>query len=121
MNLIILGCAVQTEVKDDGVEYILVGFNLTTDAPGGKRYGVTKNIPMADADLYNKPYDDICYKVLIDMGKLMYRFRQFLPEMADNEDDIMEQMRDLAIEGLTAFFSNGEWWSKNLCEVHDIR
>ena len=120
MKLILLGCSVQTEVKE-GVEYILVGFNLTTDTPGGKRYGATRNIPMVDAELYNKPYEEICYKVLVDMGKLMYRFRGVLPESADNEDDITEQMRDLAIEGLTAFFSTGEWWSKNLREVHDIK
>ena len=120
MKLILLGCAVQTEVKD-GVEYIIVGFNLTTDAPGGKRYGATRNIPMVDAELYNKPYEEICYKVLGDMGKLMYRFRKVLPESADNEDDIIEQMRDLAIEGLTAFFKTGELWSKKLREVHDIK
>ena len=120
MRLILLGCAVQTEVKD-GVEYILVGFNLTTDAPGGKRYGATRNIPMVDAELYNKPYEEICYKVLIDMAKLMYRFRKVLTEDADNHEDITEQMRDLAIEGLTAFFKTGEWWSKRLREVHDIK
>jgi hypothetical protein len=120
MTLILLGCSVQTEVKE-GVEYILVGFNLTTDTPGGKRYGATRNIPMVDAELYNKPYEEICYKVLVDMGKLMYRFRGVLPESADNEDDITEQMRDLAIEGLAAFFKTGEWWSKNLREVHDIK
>lgn len=120
MKLILLGCAVSTEVKED-VEIINVGFNLTTDEPGGKRYGATKNIPMVDAELYNKPYEEICYKVLVDMGKLMYRFRQFLPVGAENEDDITKQMRDLAIDGLAAFFSTGEWWSKKLCEVHDIK
>ena len=120
MKLILLGCSVQTEVKE-GVEYILVGFNLTTDTHGGKRYGATRNIPMVDAELYNKPYKEICYKVLLDMAKLMYRFRKVLPESADNEYDIIEQMRDLAIEGLTAFFKTGEWWSKKLCEVHDIK
>ena len=120
MRLILLGCAVQIEVKD-GVEYILVGFNLTTDTPGGKRYGATRNIPMVDAELYNRPYEEICYKVLVDMGKLMYRFLHFLPESADNWDDITEQMRDLAIEGLAAFFKTGEWWSKKLFEVHDIK
>lgn len=120
MKLILLGCSVQTEVKE-GVEYILVGFNLTTDTPGGKRYGATRNIPMVDAELYNKPYEEICYKVLVDMGKLMYRFRKILPEKAENEDAIIEEMRDLAIEGLAAFFSTHEWWSKNLRKVHDIK
>ena len=120
MKLILLGCSVQTEVKE-GVDYILVGFNMTPDTPGGKRYGATKNIPMVDAELYNKPYEEICYKVLVDMGKLMYHFRQILPVGAENEDDITEKMRDLAIDGLAAFFSTGEWWSKKLCEVHDIK
>lgn len=120
MKLIILGCAVQTGVED-GVEYILVGFNITTDTPGGKRYGATRNIPMVDAELYNKPYEEICYKVLVDMGKLIHRFRGVLPEMADNEENIIKQMRDMAIEGLAAFFSTGEWWSKKLCEEHDIK
>ena len=121
MNMIILGCFVQTEVKDDGVEYILVGFNLTTDAPGGKRYGATRNIPMADSDMYNKPYEDICYKVLLDTGRLIAHFRQFLPEKADNEDVVVNDMRDLAIEGLSAFFSTNEWWSKKLHDVHDVK
>ena len=76
---------------------------------------------MVDAELYNKPYEEICYKVLIDMAKLMYRFRKVLTEDADNHEDITEQMRDLAIEGLTAFFKTGEWWSKRLREVHDIK
>ena len=120
MKLILLGCSVQTEVKE-GVEYILVGFNLTTDTHGGKRYGATRNIPMVDAELYNKPYEEICYKVLVDMGNLMYHLRQILPVGAENEDDITEKMRDLAIDGLAAFFSTGEWWSKKLCEVHDIK
>ena len=121
MKLIILGCAVTVEVKEYDVEYICVGFNLTTDTPGGKRYGATRNIPMVDADLYNKPYDEICYKVLEDMGRMMFRMRKVLPEEAGNEDDIIEEMRDLAIEGLAAFFSTHEWWSKNLREVHDIK
>ena len=120
MKLIILGCAVTVEVKEYDVEYICVGFNLTTDTPGGKRYGATRNIPMVDADLYNKPYDEICYKVLEDMGRMMYRLKKLFPEPIDNEDDIIEEMRDLAIEGLAAFFSTHEWWSKNLREVHDI-
>lgn len=76
---------------------------------------------MEDAELYNKPYEEICYKVLVDMGKLMFRLRKILPEEAENEDAIMEEMRDLAIEGLAAFFSTHEWWSKNLREVHDIK
>ena len=121
MKLIILGCAVTVEVKEYDVEYICVGFNLTTDTPGGKRYGATRNIPMVDADLYNKPYDEICYKVLEDMGRMMYRLKKLFPEPIDNEDDIIEEMRDLAIEGLAAFFSTHEWWSKNLREVHDIK
>lgn len=120
MKLILLGCSISTETKDD-VEYILVGFNLTTDASGGKRYGATKHIPMVDAELYNKPYDEICYEVLLEMAKMMYKLRKVLPESAENEDEIIEHMRDLAIEGLTAFFSTGECWSKNLCEVHDIK
>ena len=121
MKLIILGCAVTVEVKEYDVEYICVGFNLTTDTPGGKRYGATRNIPMVDADLYNKPYDEICYKVLEDMGRMMYRLKKLFPEPIDNEDAITEEMRDLAIEGLAAFFSTHEWWSKNLREVHDIK
>lgn len=47
--------------------------------------------------------------------------RKVLPEEAENEYAITEEMRDLAIEGLTAFFSTHEWWSKNLREVHDIK
>ena len=121
MKLIILGCAVTVEVKEYDVEYICVGFNLTTDTPGGKRYGATRNIPMVDADLYNKPYDEICYKVLEDMGRMMFRMRKVLPEEAGNEDDIIEEMRDLAIEGLAAFFSTHVWWSKILREGHDIK
>ena len=121
MKLIILGCAVTVEVKEYDVEYICITFNLTTDAPFGKRYGSTRNIPMVDAELYNKPYEEICHKVLADMGRLMFRFRKILPEEAENEDAIMEEMRDLAIEGLAAFFSTNEWWSKNLREVHDIK
>ena len=121
MKLVILGCAVTTQVKEDDVEYLCINFNMTTDAPFGKRYGVTRNIPMEDAELYNKPYEEICYKVLVDMGKLMFRLRKILPEEAENEDAIMEEMRDLAIEGLAAFFSTHEWWSKNLREVHDIK
>ena len=121
MKLIILGCAVTVEVKEYDVEYICVGFNLTTDTPGGKRYGATRNIPMVDADLYNKPYDEICYKVLEDMGRMMYRLKKLFPEPIDNENDIIDEMRDLAIEGLTAFFSTGEWLTKNLLEVHDIK
>lgn len=120
MKLILLGCAVSTEPKDD-VKHINVRFSLTTDAPGDNRYVVTKHIPMADAELYNKPYDEICYDVLVDIGKLMYRFLHFLPESADYDDEIDEQMRDLAIEGLAAFFSTGKCWSRNLCEVHDIK
>ena len=76
---------------------------------------------MVDADLYNKPYDEICYKVLEDMGRMMYRLKKLFPEPIDNENDIIDEMRDLAIEGLTAFFSTGEWWTKNLLEVHDIK
>lgn len=121
MKLIILGCAVTVDVKENESEYICIGFNLTTDTPGGERYGATRNIPMLDADLYNKPYEDICYKVLVDMGKMMARLRKLFPETADNEDDIIEEMRDIAIEGLTAFFSNGEWWSKKMFDVHDIK
>ena len=121
MKLIILGCAVTTQVNKNDVEYLCITFNLTTDAPFGKRYGVTRNIPMVDAELYNKPYEEICYKVLVDMGKMMFRFRKILPEEAENEDAITEEMRDLAIEGLAAFFSTNEWWSKNLREVHDIK
>ena len=121
MKLVILGCAVTTQVKEYDVEYICITFNLTTDAPFGKRYGLTRNIPMVDAELYNKPYEEICYKVLADMGKLMFRMRKVLPEEAGNEDAITEEMRDFAIEGLTAFFSTHEWWSKNLLEVHDIK
>ena len=121
MKLIILGCAVTVEVKEYDVEYICVGFNLTTDTPGGKRYGATRNLPMVDADLYNKPHDEICYKVLEDMGRMMYRLKKLFPEPIDNENDIIDEMRDLAIEGLTAFFSTNEWWSKNLREVHDIK
>lgn len=121
MKLVILGCAVTTQVKEYDVEYICITFNMTTDAPFGKRYGSTRNIPTVDAELYNKPYEEICYKVLLDMEKLMYRFRKVLPEDVDNHEDITEQMRDLAIEGLTAFFKTGEWWSKNLREVHDIK
>ena len=121
MKLVILGCAVTTQVKEYDVEYICITFNLTTDAPFGKRYGATRNIPMVDAELYNKPYEEICYKVLVDMGKLMCRFRKILPEEAENEDAAIEEMRDLAIEGLAAFFSTNEWWSKNLLEVHDIK
>jgi len=121
MKLIILGCAVTTQVKEYDVEYICVGFSLTTDTPGGKRYGATRNIPMVDADLYNKPYDEICYKVLEDMGRMMYRLKKLFPEPIDNENDIIDEMRDLAIEGLTAFFSTHEWWTKNLREVHDIK
>ena len=109
------------EVKEYDVEYICVGFNLTTDTPSGKRYGATRNIPMVDADLYNKPHDEICYKVLEDMGRMMYRLKKLFPEPIDNENDIIDEMRDLAIEGLTAFFSTHEWWSKNLREVHDIK
>ena len=105
MKLIILGCAVTTQVKEYDVEYICISFDMTTDAPFGKRYGLTRNIPMVDAELYNKPYEEICYKVLVDMGKLMFRFRKVLPEESENEDAITEEMRDLAIEGLTAFFS----------------
>ena len=121
MKLVILGCAVTTQVKEHDVEYICITFNLTTDAPFGKRYGLTRNIPMVDAELYNKPYEEICYKVLVDMGKLMFRFRKTLSEESENEDVITEEMRDLAIEGLTAFFSTNEWWSKNLHKVHDIK
>ena len=121
MKLIILGCAVTTQVKEHDVEYICITFNLTTDAPFGKRYGATRNIPMVDAELYNKPYEEICYKVLVDMGKMMFRMRKVLPKEAENEDAITEEMRDLAIEGLAAFFSTHEWWSKNLREVHDIK
>ena len=76
---------------------------------------------MVDAELYNKPYEEICHKVLVDMGKLMFRFRKILPEEAENEDAIIEEMRDLAIEGLSVFFSTHEWWSKNLRKVHDIK
>ena len=121
MKLVILGCEVTTQVKEDDVEYLCINFNMTTDAPFGKRYGATRDIPMVDAELYNKPYEDICYKVLVDMGKLMFRMRKVLPEESENEDAITEEMRDLAIEGLTAFFSTHEWWSKNLREVHDIK
>ena len=121
MKLIILGCAVTIQVKEYDVEYICINFDMTTDAPFGKRYGATRNIPMVDAELYNKPYEEICYKVLVDMGKLMSRFRKILPEEAENEDAIIEEMRDVAIEGLTAFFSTNEWWSKNLRKVHDIK
>lgn len=121
MKLVILGCAVTIQVKEYDVEYICITFNLTTDAPFGKRYGVTRNIPMVDAELYNKPYEEICYKVLVDMGKIMFRFRKILPEEAENEDAIIEEMRDTAIEGMAAFFSTHEWWSKNLRKVHDIK
>lgn len=121
MKLVILGCAVTTQVKEYDVEYICITFNLTTDAPFGKRYGSTRNIPMVDAELYNKPYEEICHKVLVDMGKLMFRFRKILPEEAENEDAIIEEMRDLAIEGLSVLFSTHERWSKNLREVHDIK
>lgn len=121
MKLVILGCAVTTQVKEYDVEYICITFNMTTDAPFGKRYGSTRNIPMVDAELYNKPYEEICHKVLVDMGKLMFRFRKILPEEAENEDAITEEMRDLAIEGLAVFFRTHEWWSKNLREVHDIK
>ncbi len=121
MKLIILGCAVTTQVKEDVVEYLCINFNMTTDAPFGKRYGVTRNISMEDAESYNKPYEEICYKELVDIGKLMSRFRKILPEEAENEDAIIEEMRDLEIEGLTAFFSTHEWWSKNLHKVHNIK
>lgn len=121
MKLVILGCSVTTQVKEYDVEYLCITFNLTTDAPFGKRYGLTRNIPMVDAELYNKPYEEICYKVLVDMGKLMFRFRKTLSEESENEDAITEEMRDLAIEGLAAFFSTHEWWSNNLREVHDIK
>ena len=121
MKLVILGCAVTTLVKEYDVEYICISFNMTTDTPFGKRYGLTRNIPMVDAELYNKPYEEICYKVLVDMGKMMFRFRKTLSEESENEDAITEEMRDLAIEGLAAFFSTNEWWSKNLREVHDIK
>lgn len=121
MKLVILGCAVTTQVKEDDVEYLCINFNMTTDAPFGKRYGVTRDIPMMDAELYNKPYEEIRYKVLVDMGKMMFHFRKILPEEAENEDAITEEMRDLAIEGFVAFFSTHEWWSKNLREVHDIK
>ena len=61
MKLVILGCAVTTQVKEYDVEYICITFNMTTDAPFGKRYGSTRNIPMVDAELYNKPYEEICF------------------------------------------------------------
>ena len=121
MKLVILGCAVTTQVKEYDVVYLCISFDMTTDAPFGKRYGVTRNIPMVDAELYNKPYEEICHKVLVDMGKMMFRFRKILPEESENEDAITEEMRDLAIEGLAAFFSTHEWWSKNMREVHDIK
>lgn len=121
MKLIILGCSVTTEAKDDA-ECICVGFNLTTDEPGGSRYGATKTIPIGDAYLYDLPYDMICYRVLVDMTKLMYYLsKKVLPVDVEKQEGIEEKMRDLAIEGLTAFFSTGKSWSKNMYEVHDIK
>ena len=121
MKLIILGCAVTTKVKEYDVEYLCINFDMTTDAPFGKRYGATRDIPMVDAELYNKPYEEICNKVLADMRMLMLRLRKILPKEVENEDAIMEEMRDLAIEGMADFFSTSEWWSKNLRKVHDIK
>ena len=121
MKLIILACAVTTRVKEYDVEYLCIDFDVTTEEPFGKRYRVTRNIPMVDTELYNKPYEEICYKVLVDMGKLMFGFREILSEETENEDAIIEEMRDLAIEGMAAFFSTHEWWSKNLRKVHDIK
>lgn len=109
-----------TEVKDD-TECICVGFNLTTDEPGSPQYGATKTIPMGDAYLYDLPYDMICNRVMVDMSKLTYYlYRKVLPSDVE-EEGIVEKMRDLAIEGLTAFFSTDKSWSKNMYEVHDIK
>ena len=121
MKLVILGCAVTTRVKEDDVEYLCINFDMTTDAPFGKRYGVTKNIPMEEAEVYNRPYEEIYYEVQVEMGMLMVRFRRILPEEAENEDAIIEEMRDSAIEGFAAFFSTHKWWSKTMREVHDIK
>lgn len=120
MKLIILGCSVMTEVKDD-TECICLGFNLTTDEPGGPRYGATKTIPIGDAYLYNQPYDMICHRVLVDMARLMYYLSKKVLPIDVEEEGIVEKMRDLAIEGLNAFFSTGKCWSKNMYEVHDIK
>lgn len=121
MKLIILGCAVTTQVKEDDVEYLRINFDMTTAAPFGKRYGVTKNIPMKEAEVYNRPYEEIYYEVQVEMGMLMVLFRRILPEEAENEDAIIEEMRDSAIEGFAAFFSTRKWWLKTMREVHDIK
>ena len=56
------------------------------------------------------------------MAKLMcYIYRKALPIDVEKEEGIEEKMRDLAIEGLTAFFSTGKYWSKNMYDVHDIK
>ena len=112
MKLVILGCAVTTQVKEYDVEYICIGFDMTTDVP----FGGVRNARRKSQWLFLSGE-----RAGALVGKLMFRMRKVLPEEAENEDAITEEMRDLAIEGLAAFFSTHEWWSKNLREAHDIK
>ena len=123
MELIILGCAVNTEVKDDGVEYLCIEYNATPDYPGGKRYSMSRNIPMVDFETHKGDREEwVRYNAQVWVAKLLYRANRVTYLDIDlNDENMFNEMEKLMNDGIKAYFETGKPWSKNLREVHDIK
>ena len=122
MRLIILNAAIISEVMEYDVEYLRITFEMTPETANGKRYGLTKNIPMVDTEELQKDMSGLDFKAECWAGSLMLHAERRLGWIdVENKEDVHSEMKQLIIEGVPIFFEKHLPWSKSLRKVTDIK
>lgn len=121
MKLILLSAAIISEVMEYDVEYLRITFETTLEEANGKRYGMTKNIPMVDIEEMRKDMSGLNDKAHVWAGSLLLNTERKMRWNLDNYEEVAEEMKQLIIEGVPIFFEKNFLWSKRLRHVTDIK